>query len=207
MPRRSAARSSVTLKTQVADARPLLRPPMPLPRTQSARRRPAGVAACVFSRRNGGFGFETAVDTVRGPTSRDCSALEGVPPLPVTNGPFHCAFSRREASQAEAVSRTDRSTRCLAFQVGSFLNSLKGRPWLDTSTASNGQISHCDRRSSASVGVTCPIEQKGGLISDAESYRILSQTDMRRVFTSLGLPKDAFGGSDATPERPFFDAC
>ena len=43
-------------------------------------------------------------------------------------------------------------------------------------------------------------------MSDADSYRILSQMDMRRVFTSLGLPKEAFRDSGTTPERPLFDA-
>jgi hypothetical protein len=43
-------------------------------------------------------------------------------------------------------------------------------------------------------------------MGEADNYRLLSQMDMRRVFTSLGLPRQAFAASQATPERPFFDA-
>jgi hypothetical protein len=43
-------------------------------------------------------------------------------------------------------------------------------------------------------------------VSEADNYRVLNQMDMRRVFTSLGLPKEAFKGSSTAGEQAFFDA-
>jgi hypothetical protein len=49
-------------------------------------------------------------------------------------------------------------------------------------------------------------EVRGRIVSEADNYRTLSQMDLRRVFTSLGLPRSAFRDPHTTPERPCFDA-
>jgi hypothetical protein len=43
-------------------------------------------------------------------------------------------------------------------------------------------------------------------MGEADNYRTLSQLDLRRVFTSLGVPREAFRTSGTPSKRPPFDA-